>query len=97
MIHGRRDANHAAIRDALRAVGVTVLDLGDAGRNVPDLLCGRHGINYLLEVKSPKGKEQPGQLVARTAWRGQWVVVRTVAEALAAVGMPSAMSWTPHA
>ena len=89
--HGRRDSNHAAIRDALRACGVTVLDLGDAGNNVPDLLCGRHGLNYLLEVKSPGGKERTGQLAARTAWRGHWVVVHTVAEALAAVGMPQAI------
>ena len=88
MTHGRRDSNHAAIRDALRDCGVTVLDLGDAGRNVPDLVCGRHGLTYLLEIKSPGGKERPGQLAARTAWRGHWVVVRSVAEALAAVGMP---------
>ena len=89
--HGRRDENHAAIRDALRACAVSVIDLGDAGHNVPDLLCGRHGLNYLLEVKSPTGKERPGQEKARVSWRGSWVVVRSVADALAAVGMPSAL------
>jgi hypothetical protein len=89
MLHGRRDSNHAAIRDALRDCGVTVVDTGDLGGGFPDLVCGRHGHTYLLEIKAPKGKERPGQTAAREAWRGgPWEVVRSVAEALAAVGMP---------
>jgi hypothetical protein len=91
-IRSRRDSTHAAIRDALRACGCSVLDLGDAGRNVPDLLVGRHKVSYLIEVKSPKGKERPGQLATRTAWRGgTWSLVHSVPEALAAIGMPSAI------
>ena len=92
MLHGRRDSNHAAIRDALRACGVTVVDTGDLGGGFPDLVCGRHSHTYLLEIKAPKGKERPVQTAAREAWRGgTWLVVRSVAEALAAVGMPSAL------
>jgi len=91
MIHGRRDSNHAAIKQTLLDCGVTVFDTADVGGGFPDLVCGRHGRTYLLEIKSPGGKERPGQLAARTAWRGHWVVCRSVAEALAAIGMPSAL------
>ena len=45
-----------------------------------------------MEIKAPKGKERPVQTAAREAWRGgTWLVVRSVAEALAPVGMPSAL------
>ena len=92
MLHGRRDANHAAIRDALRDCGVTVVDTADLGDGFPDLVCGRHGATVLLEIKAPKGKERPNQRHARERWRGgPWEVVHSVAEALAAVGMPSAL------
>lgn len=49
--------------------------------------------NFLLEVKRPKAKGQrAGELSAtqerwQASWRGQVAVVRTVAEALAAVGL----------
>ena len=90
--HGRRDANHAAIREALRAVGVSVFDTAALGDDFPDLVCGRHGATVLMEIKSPGSKERPGQASARLKWRGgRWVVVRSVGEALAAVGMPSAL------
>jgi hypothetical protein len=90
--HGRRDLNHAAIREALRACGVSVWDTGDLGDDFPDLVCGRHGETVLMEIKSPGGKERPGQASARLKWRGgRWVVVRSVADALAAVGLPSAL------
>lgn len=35
---GRRDPNHASIRDALRKLGHFVVDLGGAAGGVPDLL-----------------------------------------------------------
>lgn len=94
--HGRRDSCHAPIREALRACGLKVHDLGDVGHDLPDLMTGRHGVTYLLECKDPKtGKERPGQKDARIAWLakggGPWVVVHTVAEALAAVGLPIAI------
>lgn len=47
----RRDKNEAEIVDALRAVGATVDQLPGDGR--PDLLVGRNGRTYLLEVKMP--------------------------------------------
>ncbi len=37
---GRKDSNHKAIADALRAIGCPVMDLSHAGNGVEDLLVG---------------------------------------------------------
>ena len=96
MRHGRRDSCHAPIREALRACGLQVHDIGDVGKNLPDLMTARHGVTYLLECKDPKtGEESDGQEQARLTWLaeggGPWVVVHSVAEALAVVGLPIAI------
>lgn len=77
--YGRRDGNHAEIKQALLACGCSVLDLADTGNDVPDLLVGRGRVSFLLEAKTAKGKERPGQAQARQSWRGgPWFLVRTV-------------------
>jgi hypothetical protein len=55
---GRRDANQKSIVEALRAAGVTVIEMGGVGDGVPDLLCMRrsHGLMRWLEVKMPGGR-----------------------------------------
>ncbi len=75
---GRRDANHAAIRDGLRALGHFVVDLAGVGGGVPDLCVfekttwvdmGR-GVSGLasfptpvwLELKAGKGKLRKSQI-----------------------------------
>ncbi len=50
-IHGRTDANHSAIVEALRGIGASVVSLADLGGGIPDLLIGFRGVNLLLEVK----------------------------------------------
>lgn len=102
MIHRakRRDANEAAIVEALRAIGCYVQPL-DQGGGVPDLLVGRHGVTLLIEVKNPesKGGAEPGEVRRKgrgrlmapqvtwfAAWRGSSVIeVVSVEEAIAAV------------
>jgi hypothetical protein len=79
----RNDANTGEIVDALEAVGVTVVRLG----NPLDLLCGFKGVNYLLEVKTETGKLRASQKAFFGYWRGQALVVRSVADALAAIGL----------
>jgi hypothetical protein len=82
------DANQAAIVEALRALGCSVQSLATTGEGVPDLLVGRDGANYLLEVKNRKarGKLNERQRAWHGAWRGQVAVVRNVGEALQAIG-----------
>lgn len=84
----RVDANQAAIVQALRCVGASVQSLAATGQGVPDLLVGRRGANYLLEVKAgPKAKKTPAQEEWHARWAGEVLTVRSVEEALRAVGV----------
>lgn len=86
MKFGRRDTTHAAIRAGLRAAGCTVHDTADLGRDFPDLVVGRRGQTWLLEVKGPGGALSDGQAEALQRWRGgPWIVVRSLEEALRVV------------
>lgn len=88
----RVDGNHAEIVRALRDVGCAVADTSRLGRGFPDLVVGRGGVNYLLEVKDgrqPPSKRQltPDEATWHERWTGQVATVATVDEALAAVGV----------
>lgn len=83
-----RDANHVEIVAALKAAGRRVVDLGDVGGGVPDVLVGWGGHTVFLEIKTAKGALRPAQEEFRAWWAGcPVVVVRTVGEALAATGV----------
>lgn len=82
----RKDDNQSEIVDALRAIGCTVMVM-----HVPcDLLVGYRGRNVLLEVKD--GAKPPSarklttdQVIFQADWRGQYDVVKSIDEAIAAV------------
>lgn len=89
---GRRDSNHAAIRDGLRALGHFVVDTAGVGDGVPDLcVYPRNGPTVRavwLELKVGRGKERASQF----HWRGhaeargiRVATVRTLDEALEAL------------
>lgn len=85
------DDNQASIVDALRRVGCSVDPLHAVGGGTPDLLVGRAGVNYLLEVKDgskPPSKQKltPQQQEWHQGWRGQKAVVNCVDSALREVG-----------
>ena len=71
---------------ALIKAGCTVQVL-DNGDGVPDLLVGRAGRCYLLEVKTAKGKLNPTQVDWHDWWVGHKSVVRSIDDALTAVGL----------
>jgi hypothetical protein len=90
---GRRDANHAAIRDGLREAGYLVQDLGDVGDGCADLLVA-HKANRLrwrlLEVKDgskpPSARRlTPAEEEFREQWGPHYTVVTSLAEALEAL------------
>lgn len=81
------DANQAEIVRGLRAFGASVQSLAPMGEGVPDLLCGKNGQTYLLEVKTAAGKLTADETQWIDGWRGQVAVVRTLDEALAAIGI----------
>ena len=89
----RVDDNHAAIVKALRAVGCAVQSLAAVGSGCPDLVVGRHGMTFLLEVKDgakpPSARKlTPDEAEWHRAWCGVPVVtVSSIQEALIAVGV----------
>ena len=84
MKHGRRDVNHVAAGELARVHGFTTLDLGDAGDGAPDWMWGKHGMNFIVEMKrDSKAKLRPKQVDMDRDWRGQWVRADSPAEAVA--------------
>ena len=77
------DANQAAIVDALRAEGASVVHISHKG--VPDLLVGHEGVTYLLEVKNADGRNRltADQIEFHKTWRGAGIwIVHTPEQAL---------------
>ena len=81
MRHGRRDLTHAEIRKELRDLGASVVDLGDVGNDIPDLLVGFCDRDFLVEAKSAKGELSDGQSKFAKEWRGQPPIVLKTKEA----------------
>ena len=86
----RRDTNERDIIEALTAAGATVQQLSIP--NAPDLLVGyvdpetNAPTNALMEVKTARGKLEEGQRAWIETWNGQVYVVRTIEDALEAIG-----------
>lgn len=78
----RRDANEGPIVSALVDAGFAVQKL--SGKDIPDLLVGKNGVNILIEVKNPEtyGKATEGQSDWHDNWPGQSAIVETPEEAV---------------
>lgn len=57
-----------------------------SGKDITDTIVGRGGVNFLIEIKTGRGKLQAGQLKFRDNWQGQWGMARTPEEALTILG-----------
>ena len=84
----RKDRNHAAVVEAFRRAGCSVVVIDSAHPSgCPDLLIGAAGHDHLVEVKdgskSPSRRAlSPGQVEFAAAWRGaRPVVVESAVEA----------------
>lgn len=92
MRHAKRvDANHAAIRDGLRASGWAIGDLSGAGDGVPDLVCQvAPGRPHFLEIKDgAKPLSAQALTPAQERWHSYcWQItskVRSLEEAITAL------------
>ncbi len=88
----RVDANQPAIVEALEKAGCTVQHMHTLGKGCPDLLVGRDGVNYLLELKDggkplSKQKLTPDELEWHGSWRGLVWTVNSIEDALRVVGV----------
>ena len=83
----RVDKNQRDIVAALRDLGASVQCLHVIGRGCPDLLIGFRGVNLLAEVKDGAGTLTDDEKNWHASWRGQIVIVRTVDDALALLGV----------
>lgn len=86
------DANQNEIVDALRKVGCSVQILSSVGKGCPDILVGRDGRNYLLEIKDgnkPRSAQKltPDQVEWHDKWNGSVFTVNSVELALEAVDL----------
>ncbi len=81
------DRNQGQIVKALRQAGCSVFITSDVAGGFPDIVVGRSGQTYLLEIKTKKGKLTPYQIEFFSSWRGHATVVRTVDDAFKAVGL----------
>lgn len=89
-IASKVDTNQTDIVQALRKVGCTVQILSMVGYGCPDILCGRAGQNYLLEIKdgaksASRRKLTPDEMTWHETWRGQVAIVDSIEAALRAV------------
>ncbi len=66
---------------ALRDIGASVQVLSAVGQGVPDLMCGYHGVNVLLELKTGKAKLTKDEMDWHAKWGGQVAIVNTPEDA----------------
>jgi Holliday junction resolvase len=80
-LNAQRDLNERPIIETLEARGYHVTQIN--GKGVPDLLVSKHGQMWLVEVKQPKGKYNPRQVLWHQRFQGPTpITLRTVEEAL---------------
>lgn len=85
----RTDGNQTSIFAALRQVGAVCLDLHKVGHDCPDSLILFRGKLTLCEIKNPDGynRVSEGQQRFIDGWQGTAVIVRSVSDALRAIGL----------
>ena len=77
----KRDANEPTIIDYFRWHGYSVEQI--SGKGVPDLLLGKDGKNYIVEVKGEGKNLNQNQKEWHANWLGQIAICRTTEDAQA--------------
>jgi len=72
----RVDLDQKKVISQLEEMGFSVLNLSAVGRGCPDLLVGKNGQNFLLEIKSEKGTLTPAQIEFHKNWLGHCEIIK---------------------
>ena len=72
----RVDLDQKAVIARLEEMGFSILNLSAVGQGCPDLLVGKDGRNFLLEIKSKNGALTPAQIEFHKNWLGHCGVVK---------------------
>jgi hypothetical protein len=72
----RVDSDQRAVIARLEEMGFSVLNLSAVGRGCPDLLVGKDGRNFLLEIKSENGTLTPAQVEFHENWLGHCEIIK---------------------
>ncbi len=78
----RSDSNQGGVVNALRKLGFSVEILSNVGNGVPDLLIGKFGINFLVELKSGKKWMTEDEKVWHSKWKGSAIVASSLEEVI---------------
>ena len=81
------DANQKQIVLGLRAAGCSVFVSHRVGHGFPDLVVGRGGVTYLLEVKYTNCRLTKDEREFHENWLGHVSIVSNLDQALKAVGL----------
>lgn len=81
------DDNQPDIVEAFRNFGFSVRHTHQLGGGFPDIVVGKHGKNYLIEIKDGSKPPSKQKLTAdeeefKNEWRGQYDVVASVDDVL---------------
>lgn len=83
----RTDRNQPDIVAALRKMGASVTTTHMVGHGFPDLVIGFRGVTLLAEVKNGEAGLTEDERAWHAAWRGQVVIVRTLDDVAALLGV----------
>ena len=72
----RVDLDQKQMIAQLEGMGFSVLNLSAVGRGCPDLLVGKDGQNFLLDIKSEKGALTPAQIEFHKNWQGHCEIIK---------------------
>jgi hypothetical protein len=72
----RVDLDQKAVIARLEERGFSVLNLSAVGWGCPDLLVGKNGQNFLLEIKSENGTLTPAQIEFHKNWLGHCEIIK---------------------
>lgn len=79
MRRAKHDSNHSYITKILQRLGFSVQNTAGVGAGFPDLVVGKAGRNYLVEIKTEHGSLEPSQTAFARDWNGGKVtVLRTI-------------------